>query len=448
MRVLIAVHHFLPRYTNGAEIESYTLAKGLQKGGHEVRIICIEQIDAGPAVGVNSWDDVYDGIPVHRLSLNHRAIPEAFRYSYENPWIGNHLRSYLLQHRVDVLHLISGYLLSGSVLQVAQESDIPTVVSLMDFWFLCPRITLLRSDNSLCSTAASPADCALCLRKERRRYRYLDRWSAGLIGKALCVYWQGSNDALMRSVVARRNYLFSCLNQANAVISASRFVKERIEAQGIHLSHFYSVRQGLDCSQWDEGMPAPMREAGLSIGYIGQIAPHKGVGILLDAFLQLCHTPRESAPKLLLYGDLQQFPDFVAQLRRKIVGRTDVALRGRFDHRQIRRVHAGIDVLVVPSLWYENSPNVILEAFECGTPVVVSRLGGMAELVQEGVNGLQFQVGKAQDLARVLRSLLDEPQLLDQLRRGIPPVKTIDQELDELLGIYATCGSIHSSGTE
>jgi glycosyltransferase involved in cell wall biosynthesis len=90
----------------------------------------------------------------------------------------------------------------------------------------------------------------------------------------------------------------------------------------------------------------------------------------------------------------------------------------------------------VPSLWYENSPNAILEAFAHCTPVGASNLGGMAELVRDGENGLLFAAGDADDLARQLRRWLDHPHLLPALRAGIGPVKSVAQEMDKLEEIY------------
>jgi glycosyltransferase involved in cell wall biosynthesis len=93
-------------------------------------------------------------------------------------------------------------------------------------------------------------------------------------------------------------------------------------------------------------------------------------------------------------------------------------------------------VVVVPSVWYENSPNTILEAFAHHTPVIVSALGGMAELVQDGVNGLHFAPRDPSDLAAKLRRLIDDRQLMARLQAGIAPVKTAASEMAELTSIY------------
>lgn len=81
---------------------------------------------------------------------------------------------------------------------------------------------------------------------------------------------------------------------------------------------------------------------------------------------------------------------------------------------------------------------VIAEALSTKTPVIASNLGGMAERIHHGVNGLVFEPGSVEDLTRQLQRLLDDPGLLSQLREGIEPVRTIDDEMAQLLEIYGS----------
>ena len=98
---------------------------------------------------------------------------------------------------------------------------------------------------------------------------------------------------------------------------------------------------------------------------------------------------------------------------------------------------SNLDVLrYISSLHSSNSPNVILEALAQRVPVIVSNLGGMAELVQHEGNGLVFDVGSAEDLARQFQRLCVEPDLLPRLRAGIEPVKRVAEEIDELEHAY------------
>jgi len=380
-------------------------------------------------------ETTYEGMTVHRLSFDLARSPTPFLWSYRNPLIGQCARNLLDEFKPDVLHLISGYLMSGSTIEAAQAAKVPGVLTLTDFWFLCPRITLVRSDSSLCNTPADPLACTLCLRKEKRRYRIADRVSGGAIGKVLSRVWQQRNDALFAALCERKSYLLSLLDTVDVVISPSRFLKGLFEAQGVSPRRFLYMRQGLDVQSWADAEPGS-RDSCLRFGYIGQVSPHKGVDVLVQAFCRL--RPAGKAPCLTIYGDTNQFPGFVRRLRKATADWPNIVFAGRFEHSQIRRVHADTDVLVVPSVWYENSPNVILEAFVNGTPVVASRLGGMAELVTDGVNGFLFEVGNAKDLTHVLQRFVDQPGLVETLRRGAPPVKTVDEEIEELLRVYNT----------
>lgn len=433
MKILIAVHHFPPTFGGGAEWRAYRTASGLQQAGHQVQVVCVDSITHGDGRTLEHAETTYDGMIVHRLYFNLPQSPDPFLWSYRNPIIGQYVSDLLKEFRPDVLHLISGYLMSGSALEVAQAMDVPTVVTLTDFWFLCPRIILVRSDGSLCLSPNDPVSCALCLRKQQRRYRLPDQLTGGWAGRVLSLFWQKNNDELVKVLRERKAYLLSILNTVDAAISPSLFLKEMFESLGVSPKRFLYMRQGLDIDNWVDAEPV-VSDSRLRVGYIGQIAQHKGVDVLVNAFCQL--HGRERKPQLLLYGAPEQFPDFTERLRKQVTGRGDIIFAGRFDHSQIRRVLAGLDVLVVPSVWYENSPNVILEAFATGTPVVVSRLGGMAELVTDGVNGFQFEAGNVKALAQVLQRFIDQPDLVASLSQGMPPVKTLQEEIEELLSVY------------
>jgi glycosyltransferase involved in cell wall biosynthesis len=99
-------------------------------------------------------------------------------------------------------------------------------------------------------------------------------------------------------------------------------------------------------------------------------------------------------------------------------------------------VLAGAGVAVVSSIWCENNPLVIQEAFTAQVPVIVSDLRGISEFVKDGAYGLLFECGNASDLARQMRKIIDDPSLRDRLRAGIPPVKTIQEEVGQLVALY------------
>ena len=94
-------------------------------------------------------------------------------------------------------------------------------------------------------------------------------------------------------------------------------------------------------------------------------------------------------------------------------------------------MYAGFDVLVVPSLWPENSPLVIHEAYQAKVPVVGARMGGIGDLIDHGRNGLTYEAFSARALTEALRSLLWDPTLLDRFVRALPEVKSLEQDRAE-----------------
>jgi glycosyltransferase involved in cell wall biosynthesis len=173
------------------------------------------------------------------------------------------------------------------------------------------------------------------------------------------------------------------------------------------------------------------RSERLRIGFVGTLAWHKGVHVLLDAVRELAANTYE----VNIFGDSKVFPLYVDELRAR-AGARPVRFMGAFDRDRIADVYSAMDVLVVPSLWFENSPLVIHEAFMSGVPVVAARIGGMPDLVADGVNGLLYTATSPADLADKLRELIDDPAGLDRLRQAFPNVKTIEEDANELEQLY------------
>jgi glycosyltransferase involved in cell wall biosynthesis len=115
-----------------------------------------------------------------------------------------------------------------------------------------------------------------------------------------------------------------------------------------------------------------------------------------------------------------------------------VTFVGKYDHEHLPELMAHVDWVVVPSVWWENSPLVIQEAFQQGRPVICSDIGGMAEKVTDGVNGLHFGVGDPASLAEALRRAVETPGLWESLRQGISPVHPMDEHVQRLDDLYTS----------
>ena len=426
MKSLIAVHHFPPRYRGGAELRAYRTALALKVRGFQVQVVSVERIDSDSASGVSWVDDDFEGVSVRRLSFNLKAAPDPFLWEYDNPWIGDHLRGYLRQQKPDIFHLISGYLMTASSLEAAQEYGVPQVVSLTDYWFLCPRINMLRSDEQSATLPFDPIACARCIGEEKRRYRLPAKIAPALMD----AFWRAQREKVQQ-FSQRHGRLLAALNQVQVAICPSEFLRNRYIQAGIHPERLIYSRQGHDFPELQkylvEKLPSPV----LRVGYIGQISEHKGVHILFEAVRLL--------PQLNLtavaYGDTHQFPQYTKRLQRMVNEDSRLSMAGLFAHKNISEVFKNLDILVVPSLINENSPNVILEALAHHVPVIGSNMGGIPELVLNEENGLLFSPGDPEDLARKLKRFLIEPDLLNRLQSGIQPIKNTASELAELVDI-------------
>jgi glycosyltransferase involved in cell wall biosynthesis len=447
MKVVLASPHFPPNYKGGVELYTLRIAHGLRGRGHSVEVVCLESV-TNSGQQPTAVSEFYEGLPVHRLHLDLRQVPDPFRRSYYNPDLGRWFKNFLVESRPDVLHINSGYLLGASVPLTASQLGIPTALTLHDYWFLCPLVTLLRSDGNVCGKPVEAQRCVWCLLSEKRRYRIPDQWAHGNLGDLFNVL--GRSKTFMRvlgqnsralAIQERRSLLKQALEKVDVVICPSRFVADKVVAYGLTPRKMAYMPFGLE-----RVVPAPELRidegAKLRVGYLGNIIPLKGIHVLLTAFKKL--QPNTGECELVVYGDMARSAAYSKQLLRIADGHPLITFAGPYANSDVGRVLDTIDVVVSSSICFENRPTVILEAFSHNTPVIASNLGGMAELVRDGHNGLLFEPGDADSLARQLRRLLDEPELLPALRRGIAPVRSVADELDDLESIYQNIKAVRA----
>jgi glycosyltransferase involved in cell wall biosynthesis len=437
LRVALAIHHFPPAYTAGAEWQAFRLARGLIARGHDIRVVTIEHVDRGAADGSVTWEDTtYQGVPVRRLAFDQARVPDRDGFEYRNLWLRDHLAGWLTELQPDLLHLYSGYLMTGAVLEAAEALDVPRLINTVDFWFMCRRITMLRSDGQVSELPIRPEACVQCLSEEQRRYRLLGQIAPGLMR----VYYANQRAAIGK-IEERTAYLRERLNATNLIITNSEFLRSAYVSFGVAPERVTFQRQGLDLPVLDPAELAKPSADELRVGYFGQIAPPKGIHVLVEA------ARRVADPRLRvrIYGDAGRFPEYTAQLKALIGDDSRITFaglyRGPAEQAQVLR---NLDVLVVPSIWYENSPNVILEAYAHRTPVIAADWGGMAEMVEPGRGGLKYPPGDSAALAALLARLLNEPELKTQLGREFPALKTLGQELDETETFYRQLTSAHA----
>jgi glycosyltransferase involved in cell wall biosynthesis len=430
VRILIAVHGFPPTHSAGAERQAERMAIWMAQHGHRVEVFTVERVNA-PDFHLETA--IEGDLTVHRLHFNLYQSDDELTNEYDNPAIGRALRSILATTSFDLAHIISGYLLGTQAIEAIHEAGIQLVVSPMEYWFLCAQINLIQPAGHLCSGPESIVKCTRCLMETKRRYRMPTQYTPALADTVWKLLGNSSITAEKRTSVKRRQHsLRHALSKADGVICNSRFLITLFDRYGYDTQHYSFVRQGLNIPETLP--PRSDNPDTLRLIYVGQIQPHKGIDLLVSAAIKLLDM---GCPITLdLWGSESQAPEYTANLKARSMPYPSIHWNGQYNGSKVWDVLAAGDILVIPSRWYENSPNVILEAYTAGLPVIATNLGGMAELIDHDTSGLLFELNDIDDLVKQLQRLLNEPDLLSRLREGIPPVKTIDDEMQEIMSHY------------
>ncbi|MEM7130822.1 MAG: glycosyltransferase family 4 protein [Chloroflexota bacterium] len=438
--VLLISNYYPPTHTAGTEQRTFGYATTLANWGHQVQVLCAGSWDRGDEHWNGFVDETDQGVQVRRVHMNWTLAPDPNTYLYRNPQVALCLKEWLAEWKPDIIHVTSCYTLSATVLEVAQSVGIPVVVTLTDFWFLCPRLSLLRSNGQLCDGQTTSLTCTQCLMADSRGYGFVNRVLPDAL-LAPMVMQMSKMPSLSRmrglrglalNMVDRKHYLKKMLNQVDQVLAPSTHLAQLFQASGLS-QEIKVIHSGHDLA-WLADTPPKSHSEHIRFGYLGQIMPSKGLHTAIQAFLQ--GVPPSSAT-LSIWGDFNKSASYTEELRDLINGREkDVRFEGPYQRAELGAVLSDIDVVVVPSEWHENNPRVCHEAFACRTPVIGSNVGGIVEFIKDGQNGLIFDRGNVESLADKVQQLVSNPAMVEALRNGIGPVKSISDEVRELLEVY------------
>lgn len=365
----------------------FSIKKLLEQKGHEVIPFSVNyrynvetpwaRYFVPPIAGDN---EVYFREHSWNIKTLYKAIERAF-YSKE---VYYSLKRLIHDTKPDV-SLVLYYLrkLSPAVLVALKEAGLPVVVRLSGFGMLCPAETFLRDGKV----------CELCIN--------------GRIWPSICYGCvQGSRSASVINGIAtifhRWKRYFELID---AFIAPSQFTIEKMIEGGWPSEKLCSINTFVDL---DTFQPQGIKKSFIS--YAGRIHSTKGVKTLVDAFHLLITNGLKRDIKLVLAGD-DETPDAL-NMKCYIEERNieDIIFAGNLDANGIAKLLSQSIYSVVPSIWYENMPNAILESLACGTPAIASNLGSLPEIVDNGVNGLLFEPGNAEHLAEKMRCLLENPK--------------------------------------
>lgn len=398
MKILEVIHGYPPLYNAGSEIYTQTISRELIEKGHAVAVFTREEDPYKKDFDIRVGHDQVE--PLIRLySVNHARS----RDRYRNEKMDAAFAQVLDIEKPDIVHI--GHLnhLSTGIPGIAAQRAIPVVFTFHDFWLACPRGQFLQ----------------MCLGEEE-----IWRLCPGQDNKRCAVHcmsriWGGvpANEdedvgQWIRWIEQRMEEIQRQIDFIDLFIAPSRHIMQRmIEELNIDQRKVIFEPYGFDLTRLENRVRT--KGTDFCFGYIGRIAPAKGVDLLIKAFgktkgnAQLRIWGRETADVRYLKMMVEDLPDdrkervqWLPEYRNEEI---------------VTSVFNNVDAIVVPSIWDENSPLVIQEAQQAKVPVITADHAGMSELVKHEINGLLFKHRDMEDLALKLQSAIDKSEELVEM---------------------------------
>ena len=466
MRILIVTHEFPPYEFAGTAIYAYNIVKALSED-HEVFVFSRLEDKNVPAYEVIDEDRTDYRV---RLLSRPNLSWNPFEDSYLDARAEKAFTDYLDQVQPDVVHFQHMLGMSYTVVEQVKKRNCVCFFTLHDFWTMCPMgQRMCYTDRQLCDeidfdkcgpcvfgdgwnwsepelVEAGASDGTAFDSLYRNRFlttpgRFARRpraWMYAAVksfGAALGFEATADEPEPLSShpFAVRFRRMQEALSHADLLITPSAFLRDEfIRLFGVSPDRIIHSRNGMT---FDHVVAHPRTDSDvIRFGFVGSIIPTKGVHVLVDAAKKLAG---RSGFRVDVYGAPNRWTvDYEKELHASAEGHDHIVFHGRFDNKQIGRVLSNVDVLVVPSIWYENAPLTLNEASMTRTPVLASDRGGMLEFVRDNHYGDTFRLGDADDLAAKMAALLDHPDRISALAANDVYIKPVDVNARELEGYY------------
>ncbi len=401
-KILFLTHQFFPNHITGTEKLTLTTSQYLQKIGYDPVVVTYSpsepfQSFTGFTDGCYFNEYIYEGIRVISFRAANETPDLSGRIHLE--YVDDFAQMILEQEKPALVHAMH-MMRVGTFLLVAKRLGIPYGLSLTDYWMVCHKAQMIRDNGELCGGCDEGRNClANC---------------GGLAPDYYAKRYAASREILKDSSF---NMVSSGFLQHVFNLCIDDFVSTYIP-------------YGLDYSYIAPKIQPHINGSGIRFGFIGTLSEHKGIQVLLNAIPHV----QDHACKFFIYGDGPMRGEVEA------LAKTDprVEYRGLYQKGDTLEVFANIDVALVVSLWYENSPLILQELMASTIPVIASNIGSLPELVTGGVDGFLIKPGNDKELAKVITSICNNPKILNDLKKNLMklPRTTIEQQCFGIVELY------------
>ncbi len=443
-KILLTVHQFFPEHGSGTEVLTLSVARELRARGYEVHVFTGHP--SVPEIKEEERFDEYEYEGIHVYRFHHAYTPmygqtSKVELSYNNKLAANYFEQMLERFKPELVHFFHLDRLGTGLIDLAVRAGVPAFMTPTDFWLICPTAQMVLCNGSMCQGPSSyGGNCIKHLAEisQKGLAGHLVKWLPTSIASLLARLTQANvmppyqQREEILAISSRLKLNMTRLNRLNGIVTPNRFMSEKLVQHGLSPHLVIQSSFGIEVDRSIANAPRQSIRQPFRVGYIGTLATHKGCHILIEAFKAL---PAGQAI-LKIYGRREDFPDYSSELKRLAENNEAIEFCGTFHNSKIGEVLADLDALVVPSLWYENTPLVVYSAQAARCPVVASDFPGLSAVIQDQVNGLLFEAGNPAALAKQLSRLINEPDLAERFSANSQQPKSTSSYVDELLNIW------------
>ncbi len=416
MRILYVTHSFPPHHWRGTEVYTFELAREISQS-HEVSVLYLLDEEAGEKPQVRKGD--YQGLRVIQIVKRLKPWdPGDYFFDSEMDIL---FKEVLSDYSPDVIHFT--YFLGGfstGFLSIAKGKKAKVVVTITDFAAFCPRGQLIDQDFQPC---AGPRKCLRCLRclfdqSILFQNKTLDRFAREYFPTGLS---RLINNPGLELLQRRIQSVSKGLDGADHVIFSNSNTRRVFEKQGFSFKKSHVIDFGIDTRAYENHKKTSSEK--MRLGYIGQILPHKGLQTLAQAIQGI---PSDRF-RLILYGsmDAPGTREFFESLH--ISSGNAIEQRGVFEFSRMNDVLKEIDVLVVPSIWQENSPLIVKYGLATKTRMILSDAPGILAGAQKCAGIYRFPTRDSLALREIILRLMDTGEWKNPLELQQPLITDISE---------------------
>ena len=438
MNLLFVCHQFLPEHIGGTELYTWGLAKRAYKMGWNVLVLSYMEEPSGDLDNFYLDWSAYNGLPTARIFFNLGAAKNPIQAEYYNEELIPFFKEIWERFQPDLVHFTHSMKVSSSAIHFFTRKKIPTVLTLSDFWFICPRHTLLKWDGSLCQGPKYSMYCAKCLHQTHGFLpRKIMNWSTTKTGSYLIAHRylpqpiaSPTLKQKVKTLANRNKWLRETALQTDRILVLSSFQKDILIKNGFPKDRLTLTPHGIETAHLQKTVQTPAAHLNIRLTFIGSIVPHKGLHTFLEAFGQV----NRSDLTLTIYGSTDPAIAYQKHILEASAKMRNVHLGGVFPADEMGNILAQTDILIMPVEWYENEPLVIKAALYQKIPVMASDIGSLREMIQPGINGWLIPPRHQASWVKVLQAIKREN--LPVFQGASYPVYSMDTYFSNILNIY------------